>query len=138
MLMSERKAEIIKMFEQQSSVSVVELSNYYNVSEVTIRRDLRELDKKGYVVRIHGGAISVKMGATFEPRQSEKEQKNIYEKKNIAKNAYKMISEGETIFLDAGSTTLQLVRLLKSKKKKDLTIITNAFNIARQVIYEQL
>ncbi|KLU59069.1 glucitol operon repressor [Peptococcaceae bacterium CEB3] len=126
---NERKQKIVEILEQTPSVKVAELSNLFQVSEVTIRRDLQELDEAGVVKRIHGGAVNLSL-ASFEPTLTEKEEEYIDEKKAIASAALKLVEEGDTILLDAGSTTFQLACHLSTSLFKQLTVVTNALNIA--------
>ncbi|GAF25773.1 transcriptional regulators of sugar metabolism [Moorella thermoacetica Y72] len=134
MFSNERKQKIIEILLQTPSVRVAELSNLFQVSEVTIRRDLQELEAAGLLKRTHGGAVSITT-ASFEPALVEKEEEHLEEKKAIARAAVDLIAEGDTILLDAGSTTLQLARLLKANKKQRLTVVTNALNVAWELAF---
>lgn len=128
----ERKRRILSLLHERPSVTVSELSGIFNVSEVTIRKDLKDLDNEGHVTRTHGGATGItKM--TFESVQSEKEKHNIEEKKAIAGIACDLIQDGDSIMIDAGSTTQQLARCIKSAQK-EITVITNSFNIASELM----
>ncbi|GEA14473.1 MAG: DeoR family transcriptional regulator, fructose operon transcriptional repressor [Moorella sp. (in: firmicutes)] len=134
MFASERKQKIIEILEQTPAVRVAELSDLFQVSEVTIRRDLQELEAAGLLKRTHGGAVSIAT-ASFEPTLTEKEEEHLAEKKAIAQAAINLIADGDTILLDAGSTTLQLARLLKANKKHPLTVVTNALNVAWELAF---
>ena len=134
MFPSERKQKIMTILAETPAVKVTELSELFQVSEVTIRRDLQELEEAGLLKRTHGGAVSI-TAASFEPALIEKEEEHLEEKKAIARAALDLISEGDTILLDAGSTTLQLARLLKTSKKQ-LTVVTNALNIAWEISFD--
>ncbi|QGP91957.1 Glucitol operon repressor [Neomoorella glycerini] len=134
MFASERKQKIIEILEHTPAVRVAELSELFQVSEVTIRRDLQELEAAGLLKRTHGGAVSITT-ASFEPTLIEKEEEHLEEKKAIARAALDLIADGDTILLDAGSTTLQLARLLKANKKQALTVVTNALNVAWELAF---
>ncbi|WP_406677389.1 DeoR/GlpR family DNA-binding transcription regulator [Moorella sp. ACPs] len=134
MFASERKQKIIEILEQTPAVRVAELSELFQVSEVTIRRDLQELEAAGLLKRTHGGAVSMTT-ASFEPTLTEKEEEHLEEKKAIARAALDLIADGDTLLLDAGSTTLQLARLLKANKKQALTVVTNALNVAWELAF---
>ncbi len=129
----ERKRNVMNMLNKQPSVTVSELAKVFQVSEVTIRKDLRELGQAGYLTRIHGGAaVSAKM--TFEPVQSDKEKQNIEAKSAIARQAYELIQPGDSILIDAGSTTLLLARLICESAVKNVTVITHSLTIANELV----
>ncbi|RKO65794.1 DeoR/GlpR family DNA-binding transcription regulator [Desulfofundulus salinus] len=127
MFAEERRQKILEIIGREQVVKVLDLSAYFNVSEATIRRDLQELEEAGFLKRTHGGAIS-NQAATFEPSLAEKEDQYQAEKIAIAGIAVQLVQEGDTVMLDAGSTTLQIARQLK--QKRNITIVTNAVNIA--------
>ena len=110
-----------------------ELSDKYNVSNVTIRNDLEVLDKKGLLLKTRGGAIKTESQVRSDQSISEKYQLNIQEKRIIGKRAASEVKNSETIIIDSGSTTEEFCKHLSGKK--DLTIITNAINIANVVIH---
>jgi DeoR/GlpR family transcriptional regulator of sugar metabolism len=129
----ERKRNILSILNEQPSVTVSCLSKKFHVSEVTIRKDLKELDRSGYLTRTHGGAaVGLKMA--FESNQSEKEKQNILEKTAIANIAYERIQNGDSILFDAGSTTLQLAKKIKSNPAKKILAVTNSLNIANELV----
>jgi DeoR family transcriptional regulator, aga operon transcriptional repressor len=124
-----RRAKILEELETHGQVTVVELSKMYRISEVTIRNDLLHLEKQNMLIRARGGAIKMKyfrMG--MEPSISDKQKEFLKEKQRIAKAALKFIEDGDTIVLDSGTTTTEIARNLG--QFKNLTIITNALNIA--------
>lgn len=125
----ERKEQIISILNSKGNVKVSELSRLYNVSEVTIRKDLQELEEAGKVRRVHGGAVPV-YNLKFEPTFSEKADRLIDEKALIGKAAAALVKDGDTIALDAGTTTLQVAKNIKAK---DLTVITNSLDIAEEL-----
>ncbi|OYP58174.1 hypothetical protein CG709_00715 [Lachnotalea glycerini] len=94
---------------------------------------LNDLDHQGLLRRTRGGAVSLQM-AVRELDEKEKEKTNIKEKRAIVKKAYAMIDDSDTIFLDAGSTTLELVKLIRNGNKRDITVVTNALNIAYELV----
>lgn len=132
MLTAERKRYILELLKEKDYVSVAELSADFKVSEVTIRKLLNELDSYGYLKRTRGGAISLSISKD-EFEEKEKEKTNIKEKRAIARAAYDCIEDGNIIFLDAGSTTLELVRLIKNGNKRNIVVVTNAINIAYEM-----
>lgn len=133
MLQEEREKYILDVLEKRNSVSVAELSEKFDISEVTVRKILNELDNCGYLKRTRGGAVSLSTSIR-EFEQKEKEKTNIDEKKAIAKIAYDLhIEDRDTIFIDAGSTTLELIRCIKGGKKRDIVVVTNAINLAMEM-----
>lgn len=133
MISNERQIEIINILRKAPSVKVSELSERLNVTLPTIRRDLQELEDAKMLKRTHGGAINL-INNTFEELLYEKENKNIYEKKLIASAALSLILDGDTVLLDSGTTTLELVRAIKKTTKHNVTIVTNDFNVAAELI----
>jgi DeoR family transcriptional regulator, fructose operon transcriptional repressor len=125
-----RKQQILELLASDGSVTVSDLSSLLGVSTVSIRRDLRDLQAAGLLKRTHGGAMTGHIAA-FEPSEAEKEDQLREEKVAIAEVAAAMVQEGETVLLDAGSTTLQIAKLLKSRR--DLAVITNALNVAAEL-----
>jgi len=126
LLTSERHQLILEQLKVKRTVKIQELVDLTNSSESTIRRDLSQLEDGKYLKRIHGGA-SLLQGKLSEPAISEKSAKNNYEKVRIAKEAASLIEEGECIYLDAGSTTLQMVEFLPVDK--ELVVVTNGLTI---------
>ena len=124
-----RRSEILEELNSKGQVSVIKLSKAFHVSEVTIRNDLVQLEKQNMLIRARGGAFKVKFNHIgIDSPLSEKGRKNFFEKQKIGKAAIKLINEGDTIIIDSGTTTMELAQNLQ--QFKDLTIITNALNIA--------
>ena len=115
------------MIREDGHAKVQQLSRLFNVSEVTIRQDLEQLEELGYVQREHGGAFLKDVG-DFARSQRLFNQTNMEEKAEIAQKAIKLINDGDSIILDSGSTTTEIAKLLKNFNQ--LTVITNALNIA--------
>lgn len=129
----ERRNKIVDLINTQGSVLVMDLSNTFGISEVTIRADLRLLEEKGLVTRFHGGAA--KPGSHLA--EGDNNQEVILEdrltlasdpKKKIAQAAAAMVDEGMTVILDSGSTTLLIAEALC--KKSNITVITNSLPAA--------
>ncbi len=126
-----RYKTIISAVELQGTVKVSELAKQLNVTEATIRRDLIQLESQGFVKRIHGGGINTR-GRSYEPTLTLRSTVHSVEKQLIAKCAAKMVSEGDFIALDVGSTTFELARCLLSMR--NLTIITPSLIIATLLV----
>ena len=124
-----RRAKILEELETKGQVTVRDLSKMFKISEVTIRNDLSQLEKQNMLIRARGGAIKIKyyrMGIDLSISDKQKEFQK--EKQRIAKTAIKYIEDGDTIVLDSGTTTTEIAKNLD--QFKNLTIITNALNIA--------
>lgn len=125
-----KRKEMIRLaVASRGEVSVPELVKRLGVSEVTIRRYLKELEKEGVLTRTYGGAIKNNARISPEFLFTEKSQRNLAEKKAIARAAVELVNDGETIFLDSGTTPLELCRLLKESQLR-LTIATTSLPIA--------
>ncbi len=131
----ERLRGIMKILEKENRVLINDLSKIFNTTSVTIRKDLDQLEREGFLKRTHGGAILHK--PLFHGLALiEKEKLHADEKKRIADEAVKLINEGDVIILDSGSTTTQLARNMKNLK--GITVITNAVNIALELATSDL
>ena len=111
--------------------TIAELSNELQVSEATVRRDLETLEKQGVIRRVYGGAELLRKRHT-EPLYEEKASLHALEKARIAETAVKFVQEGDTIFLDGGSTVLEMARRLPSLR--DLTVVTNSLMAAAELM----
>ncbi|NLY75913.1 MAG: DeoR/GlpR transcriptional regulator [Firmicutes bacterium] len=129
MLTIKRWEEIVRILERDGSVDVNSLSDRFGVTAKTIRQDLAELESRGLLKRVHGGAVYKSNGGIFPIR--ERKQHNLQEKERIAKAALKYIEDGDTVILDGGSTTLQLAKQLGETK---LVVITNDLIIAGELL----
>ncbi|NMC78197.1 MAG: DeoR/GlpR transcriptional regulator [Chloroflexi bacterium] len=132
----ERLKTILQLLLKEDKVYVTNLAELFDVSESSIRNDLAELQSRGLVRRTYGGAIlpeelSRKMVLDNSSIQSRTitYQK---EKEAIGKAAAQLVSDGDTIMIDGGSTTLYVARYLSTKR--DLKIITNAINLATDLL----
>ncbi|MFD1955560.1 DeoR/GlpR family DNA-binding transcription regulator [Paenibacillus thailandensis] len=131
----ERKQAIADYVGRQGRASVQELASRFQVSESTVRRDLRELEAQKQLRRTHGGAIAPLPGSDAEPTFLEKEDRFQQQKADIARRALAMIGEGDTVFLDAGTTTYQLAKLLKGFAR--LTVVTNSLKVVQELAEEK-
>ena len=117
-----RQDKILHKINEAGSVKVSELSELLNVSELTIRRDLADLGEKGLIERFHGGAKIASKNSTESYGFLSKNEMNQRQKKAIARTTAKLISDGGYIFVNAGTTTLEIIRCLLDK---EITIVTN-------------
>lgn len=125
--LQERQARILELLSSTGEVRVNELSRMFEVSEVCIRGDLTDLEAKGFLSRVHGGAIS-----TYEPYYNmslmQRSGTNKEEKDAIAQTIAEMIHDNQSIIMNAGTTSLAVMRRLVNKK--NITIITNSIVLA--------
>jgi len=127
MLPEERYQKIINIIKNKGAVRVDELAKELDVSLMTVRRDLEKLKNEGILERCHGGAILKK-----EVSYKEKKTLQIEEKMKIAQRCAKMVRKGDTVFLDAGTTTYEIAKLIYTIPS--ITVITNDIEIARFLI----
>ncbi|ODP39631.1 alkaline phosphatase [Sphingomonas turrisvirgatae] len=122
-----RRAGILAWLEEEGSARVRVLAEAFDVSEVTLRQDLEKLEADGHIVREHGGAFLKSM--TQQVRAiALQHQGNMPAKQRIGRAAAALANDGETIILDSGSTTTEVAQALIGRR--DMTVITNALNIA--------
>ncbi|MBM1105856.1 DeoR/GlpR transcriptional regulator [Aurantibacter crassamenti] len=127
MLANQRKEKILELLKEDGSAKVADLAKLFKVTEVTVRQDLEKLEKKGLIVREHGGAFLKNMEDQVR-NFSLTNQENLELKEAIALKCLDFIEMGDTIILDSGSTTTEIAKKLVGFK--NLTVITNALNIA--------
>ena len=127
MLSVERQQAIIDLVDKNDFIQVVDLVKLFDVSEMTVRRDLDILERKGLLRRVHGGAVS-SHGRSYEPPFLLRSTSHVEEKERIGKAAADLIKKGDSVMLDVGTTTLEIARNLHAHP--NLTIITPCFHIA--------
>lgn len=127
-LLSEpRRRRILDWIQEEGAARVRDLAQAFQVSEATIRQDLEKLEQDGFVTREHGGAFLNSMPAQVSGLTLH-HQENMEKKRKIGALAASLVNDGETLILDAGTTTTEIANGLVDKR--DLTVITNALNIA--------
>lgn len=120
MLTPERHRLILQQLKDHDVVKIQDLVELTHTSESTIRRDLTQLEQGKFLKRVHGGAARLQ-GKLQEPSMSEKSSKNLQPKKQIAQYAASLVEDGDCIYLDAGSTVLEMVEYLPST----IVVVTN-------------
>lgn len=128
--LSTRHDAIIEFLELNGFTSVQDLSERFGVSAATIRRDLAELESADLIQRTHGGALA-QMQIGSDRSNADRETLNLDEKAAIGAAAAAMIEDGDAVFLDAGTTTLQIARHLV--QRSGLTIVTNGIEILHEL-----
>lgn len=134
MLTEERHKKIIEWLERDGLVKSQDLVLWLDSSESTVRRDLQELEDLGLLERVHGGAkrpqhLEQELGMT------EKSSKNVQQKKIVAKYAADCIAEGDVIYLDAGTTTSEMIPFLINQA---ITVVTNSVGLAARLVEAQI
>ncbi len=122
-----RRKRIIDLLVENNFADVSSLSKTFNVSEMTIRRDLEQLERDGEIVRVYGGA-RLNTKKSYETTIRERIDANRAEKMAIAKVAADLIEDGDVVAFDASTTALEVSKLIKFGKK--LTVVTNNLSIA--------
>ena len=131
LLNEERRRKILEILQHDGRVLVGDLARQFKTSQVTVRKDLDALDVAGLIHRTHGGALPARHGALEDPTLREKEKLHRKEKLRIAEAAARLVSEGQVVILDSGTTTTAIARSLRSFQ--NLTVITNAVNIVAEL-----
>ena len=127
----QRYRRILELLKERRSITVIELKELLGISESTVRRDIIELDKKGLLVKVFGGAVAVEnIYQSSEPTVAQKTEINIEEKRRIARYAASLIRPQDFIFLDAGTTTGYLLDYIE---KTEASFVTNAVAHAQRL-----
>jgi len=133
MLTSQRKQLILEKLEAEGQVQSTALSVYFSVSEDTIRRDLRELAAEGRLQRVHGGALPASSAVVpFAERKTVK----MDAKKNVARKGAQLISAGQVVIIDGGTTTAELITFLP--RDLQITVVTHSPSIALGLVEHPL
>lgn len=117
-----RQQKILDYFEHESSLGVTDLSERLEVSELTIRRDFNYLESKGLIKRYHGGAQKAGNSIQGIVNYDDKHTLHLETKRKIAQAVISHISDKDTVFVNGGTTTMEVIKLLIDK---DITIVTN-------------
>ena len=137
-MLDERRKSILSVIDEYGEISLAELSSLFpDVSSMTIRRDLSELESRGSIIRTKGGALSVRKFSSSRSAKGEENEyslrarENILQKKAIAAKALPYVQKGRSIYFDAGSTIMALAELVPNE---NMTIITNGINVAQALV----
>lgn len=126
-----RRAQILDQIRRAGGASVAELAREYDVSAITVHRDLEQLAREGLVERVHGGARALRRdGSRIETDWTKRLRQAWAAKEAIAERARGVVEDGSTIFVDSSTTCLALARLLERHPPKGLTLVTNSPAIA--------
>lgn len=123
----QRKQKIVDLIAINEMVSVQELSGFFGVTGATIRNDLRELERANKLIRTHGGAIA-NGKRSFEDKPDCR--LNVELKQALARKTLEYISDGDSVIIDTGTTTLELAKQIAASNRKRLKVLTNDLKIA--------
>src|SRR5580765_8012502 len=127
-----RRVQIIEKLNSKGQVLVKELSKLFKVSGVTIRNDLEQMEKQHLLLRARGGAYKIESGVRIDHAISEKHKIHYSQKVRIGKLAASLIKPRDTILVDSGTTTVEVVKHLSPNI--EITVITNALNVANLLL----
>lgn len=129
-----RRALILECLARDQMVKVAQLSARFDVSEVSIRRDLDRLDRLGLLKRVHGGAVAIPSAALGQPHVA-KMRRHVEEKERIGRAAAQMIRDGDRLIFDSGTTVLQVARSISYDllNAGHLTVITGSLPIVHEL-----
>lgn len=131
--MQERRKAILKELDLYGYIRVSTLSRLFQCTEMTIRRDLNEMDREGLLKRTHGGAI--KIGKNFvTDNVKDLIYSNSYNKIYIARMAYRILHAEDTVFMDDATTCLYLAKEIKRNVSKPVKVITNSILLALELM----
>ena len=130
LLPAERRQRVFEVVLARHTVAVTELAELFDVSPMTIRRDLQALEEQGLVEAVHGGARS-SLQSPFELSFAQRELVNAESKRAIGRLAASLVSDGEAVALDASTTTVQVARNLVGRRR--VTVVTNGIMAAAEL-----
>lgn len=130
MLALERQKRILELLNIEGAVMVSKLSAELGVTEETVRRDLEKMEAKEMLRRTHGGALPMDEGS-YEFSLEKRKALNVESKQALARKAVQYIATGDTIFLDASTTTFYMAKELKTMK--NITVITNSIRVINEL-----
>jgi DeoR/GlpR family transcriptional regulator of sugar metabolism len=135
--LNKRQKEILELLQARGDISISELAEKYKVHTMTIRRDIQIFQDMGLVVRTYGGAMGRDSGrGSLRYLSNEDITVNIEKKIEIARYIVeKLVHDGDLIFLDSGSTMLQIAKMLINRKK--ITVLTNSIDIMAELYHQQ-
>ena len=126
-----RQSQVLEFLETRERVSVAELARQFSVSDMTVRRDLESLEQSGAISRVHGGAVRAQ-SRSYEPPFSGRTASRTDAKRKIAAAAVSLLRNGETLILDAGTTTLEIARALRGHS--ELRVLAMSLHIANVLL----
>ncbi len=135
MLAEEHRFRVREILSGQRTVTASDLCTALGVTVATVRRDLAALEHTGVLVRSHGGAVSRMSSTNFQPSYEPLSHSHSSEKQAIAREAERLVLDGETVFLEGSTTVYELARGLNQRNR--LTVVTNSPAIVCQSVWEE-
>ncbi|WP_367297920.1 DeoR/GlpR family DNA-binding transcription regulator [Loigolactobacillus coryniformis] len=132
---NQRRQYIIDKVKAQGTVRISDISQELDITRETIRKDIYTLDKQGIIQAVRGGATA--SDTVSGTKYGHRTALNIPEKQKIAKNAIRFIRDGDSIFLDYGTTAFEVAEAIKHSQLKNITVITNSTTVLSTLLYEQ-
>jgi DeoR family fructose operon transcriptional repressor len=126
-----RQQELARMLATGQRIAVDKMARRFGVNQMTIRRDLKVMEKSGLALRCYGGAIAAQR-ITFEFAFDERRRKNLSSKERIGVAAAAQVESGQTIFLDTGTTTLEVARAL-ARRDIVVSVVTSSLVVASEL-----
>ncbi|OBZ14718.1 DeoR family transcriptional regulator [Bacillus sp. FJAT-27264] len=130
LLAEERRGFILEQIDAHGKVRVTVLAEQLKVSQETVRRDLFQLEEEGKLKRVYGGGVKTQYEGG-EPPYQQRSIMNYEAKQIIGGRAAELVQDGDTIFMDTGTTIYEMAKALKGKKQ--ITVITNSLTVANQL-----
>lgn len=127
----QRQARLIELLRSELFADIQVLRERLGVSVATVRRDLSELESKGLLKRTHGGATVINQ-VTRDQAAAEREATNAAEKSLIAEAAAELVSDGDAVMIDSGTTSLQVAKILAANTS--LTFVTNGTDVLKALV----
>lgn len=125
----QRRRAILDLLQEHDFVATSELAERFDITDVSVRRDLAELARRGSLLRVRGGAVPVRGAAPAQQRQTE----HVAQKRRIGAVAATLIKPASVVFVDGGSTTIEVVRALPEGVRSSITIVTHSLPVLETV-----
>ena len=129
MITEERRKKILELIDRDGIVNLKQLTDAFDISIYTIRRDLNALEEQRLLKKTHGGAVRLEK-SRWIPTMEESKNEALDEKKKIALKAAKLVENGDTIFLMGSTISLLMIPMLQDK---NITVVTNALDVAKEL-----
>jgi len=130
--LNERQRKIVERLESEGEIKINELKLLFDVTEMTIRRDLEKLEQAGFARRTFGGAIFIGQDVALKVRTGIQTEAKI----KIGRMAASLIQPGDSVFIDGGTTTFEIARSIKPRM--EITVVTNALNVALELLDKKI
>jgi DeoR/GlpR family transcriptional regulator of sugar metabolism len=130
-LAAERHRVILDRLREEDVITTAAIARVLGVSEMTVRRDLASLERRGLLRRVHGGAQA--LPSTWVSTDGQPSQRQPVAKQQVGARAAALVQDGETLFLDAGATCMEVARAFKDRALRGLHVLTHAVNIATEL-----